>query len=82
MGRRYANEGDLVTLSPGFSSTPALVLGSKATRFIVRKGALLLVVERRKKLRLALYPDLVLLEPGGRLLVLDEGAVKKVQDGT
>ena len=82
MGRRYTNEGDLVTLSPGITSAGARVLGRGPARFSVRKDTLLLVVERRRKLSSALYPDLVLLEPGGRLLVIDEGSVRKVQDGT
>ena len=82
MGRRYADEGDLVALSPGITSAAARVLGRGPTRFSVRKDALLLVVERRRKLHNALYPDLVLLEPGGRLLVIDEGSIKKVQNGT
>lgn len=82
MGRRYANEGDLVTLSPGITSAAARDLGLGGARLSVRKGVPLLVVERRRKLREALYPDLVLLEPGGRLLVIDEGSVRKVQDGT
>jgi hypothetical protein len=82
MGRRYADEGDLVALSPGITSAAARVLGRGPTRFSVRKGVPLLVVERRRKLRNALYPDLVLLEPGGRLLVIDEGSIKKVQNGT
>jgi hypothetical protein len=82
MGRRYANEGDLVTLSPSYASASPRVLGCGPTSFSIRKDALLLVVERRRKLHNALYPDLVLLEPGGWLLVVDEGSVRKVQDGT
>lgn len=82
MGRRYANEGDLVTLSPGITSAAARVLGQGSRRFSLRKDAILLVIERRRMMHNGLYPDLVLLEPGGQLLVIDEGAVKKVQNGT
>jgi hypothetical protein len=84
MGRRYANEGDLVIISPGITSAAAAavrVLGSGSINFSIRKDSPLLVIERRRKLREALYPDLVLLEPGGRLLVIDEGSVRKVKDG-
>lgn len=80
MGRKYANEGDLVTLSPGITSSGARVLGQGPRRFSLRKDTTLLVVERRRMMHNGLYPDLVLLEPGGRLLVIDEGSVRKVRD--
>lgn len=81
MGRRYANEGDLVTLSPGITSAAARVLGQGPRRFSLRKDAILLVIERRRMMHNGLYPDLVLLEPGGQLLVIDEGSVRRVRDG-
>jgi len=80
MGRRHANEGDLVTLSPGITSAGARVLGQGPGSFSLRKDVPLLVVERRRKSRRAIFPDVVLLEPGGRLLVVDEGSVDRVKE--